>query len=76
MKSIVAAGFTAAVLALGTAPASANTNTANNALETAGGTSARLDVTPSSYCGCGYRYVRYYPVRYVRVRYVRYYYVY
>jgi len=77
IKSILAAGFTAALLTLGTAPASANVNT-DTALETTGGSAARFDATPSSYryyvCGCArVRYVRYYRVRYVRYHY-RYYY--
>jgi hypothetical protein len=76
IKSTLAAGFTAAVLAFATSPASANANIAND-LETAGSTAARLDVTPSGYryyCNCArVRYVRYYRVRYVRYVY-RYYY--
>ena len=78
IKSTLAAGFTAAVLAFATSPASANANIANDLIETAGSTAARLDVTPSSYryyyCNCArVRYVRYYRVRYVRYVY-RYYY--
>jgi len=78
IKSILAAGFTAALMALGTAPASANVITSDTALETTGGSAARFDATPSSYryyvCGCArVRYVRYYRVRYVRY-YYRYYY--
>jgi hypothetical protein len=71
IKSIVAAGFTAALVAFAAAPASANTNTSSDA----GSTAARFDsAAPSAYCGCGgYRYVRYYRVRYVRYTY-RYYY--
>jgi hypothetical protein len=71
IKSTIAAGFTAALVAFAAAPASASTNTSNDA----GSTVARFDaVAPSSYCRCSsYRYVRYYRVRYVRY-YYRYYY--
>ena len=69
LKLIAAALGFAALTAFATTPASANT-----ALDTAVGSVAQMDMTPSGYCGCGRRYVRYYtPVRYyVRVRYVRY----
>ena len=75
-KMIAAAGFAAALLAFGSVPASANANTSNDVITQ--GTAARDTVAPSSYCGCGRYYVRYYrvvPVRYVyRVRVVRFYY--
>ena len=73
-RMIAVAGFAAALLAFGSAPASANTS--NDVITQ--GTAARDTVAPSSYCGCGRYYVRYYrvvPVRYVyRVRVVRFYY--
>jgi hypothetical protein len=81
LKSIAAAlGVAAALTAFATAPARANVDTSNAALETAAGSAARSDATPSSYrCGCGRRYVRYYRYHtyryYYRVRYVRYYYI-
>lgn len=73
IKSIAAALGFAALTAFATTPASANDKAANAALDTAVGSAAQFDMTPSG-CGCGRRYVRYYvPVRYyVRVRYVRY----
>jgi hypothetical protein len=73
IKSIAAAAITAALMAFATVPASANTNTSDDAA--AGNTLARFDApATSSYCGCrSYRYVRYYRVRYVRY-YYRYYY--
>jgi hypothetical protein len=75
LKSIAAALGIAALTTFATAPANANTNAANDATAAALDAAAQLDATPTAYrCGCGYRYVRYYPVRYYRVRYVRYYY--
>ena len=75
IKTIAAAGFAAALLAFGSVPASANTNTSNDVINE--GTAVRDNVAPSS-CGCGRYYVRYYrvvPVRYVyRFRVIRYYY--
>lgn len=63
IKTIAAAGFAAALLAFGSAPASANVNTSNDVITE--GAAARDNFAPSSYCGCGRRYVRYY--RYYRV---------
>jgi len=63
IKTIAAAGFAAALLAFGSAPASANANTSNDV--TTQGTTSRDNFAPSSYCGCGRGYVRYY--RYYRV---------
>jgi hypothetical protein len=61
-KTLAAVGFAAALLAFGSAPASANANTSNDVVA---GTAVRDSVAPSSYCGCGRGYVRYY--RYYRV---------
>jgi hypothetical protein len=73
LKSIAALGFAAAVMVLGTAPASAHVDTSDNSIAAGAATAARYDATSSSYrCGCGRRYVRYYYT--YRVRYVRYYY--
>jgi hypothetical protein len=78
IKTIAAVGFTAASLAFGSVPASANVNVSNDALAATEGTAAREDMTASGYCGCYRGYVRYYRVypvvRVYRVRYVRYYY--
>ena len=75
IKMIAAAGFAAALLAFGSAPASANVNASNDV--NAAGTASRDDVAPSNYCGCGRYYVRYYRVvpvyRVYRVYRVRYY---
>ena len=76
IKTIAAAGFTAALLAFGSAPASANVASS----DIIAGTAARTDVTTSNYrCTCSRRYVRYYRVypayRVYRVYRVRYYYI-